>query len=353
MILDDKAIDEHILSSLYLVLELEIAIRHAFVHHKTTLDRLRCIRAEIADFCMRLDGRLESDWVAHIVLETVQTNETLLDRLPLPLPILSDNEVEVISSKICDVQADFYKDIQKISAEMSEYEFLISDLSDKNDLMELFYWWNFISDEKNRMKYNLRGRNGDISFLANNEINTFPMPCNRPKLKLAHEGNYEICIKGDEAGQEGEQHKNKKLLLSIDIDKNCHNFDEIIEKFKLELIKYQLEYNCQQMESRGVKNLLTPIEMPNILKINSMEIKKSISRKFRKDHISIILTGLICWDLHVCNGLTIDAAYEAVANMYDESIKNSDFQERAIRTINKNYNEVRERIESKAWRASA
>lgn len=352
MILDEKTIDESTLSSLYLILELEITIRHALVHHKTELDRLRNIRTEVENLCLRLDDRLEPDWVAHIILESIQTNESPFERLTLPLPILDDSDIENITSGINNIQARFYREIRCISTEMSEYAFLISDLSCQNNLEELFYWWRFVSDESNRMKFNLRGGVGDIGFATVDGITTFPMPRSTPRFRLVRERNYEIYSNESEVTKSGISQGVKKLFLSIDIEKNCQNFDEIIEEFKLELAKCQSAHHYNQLIGGDVNTSFTPIEIPNVLKIKARRINKIIPYKFRKDYINKTLAGIMCWDLCKCEGKTKKEALEAIASMYDEAIKGAEIQARIIRNIDQSYNEVRERIESKTLKAS-
>lgn len=360
--MDDDDLDKCVLSDIYAALELEISIRRAYVHQKDAMEALGRLIDEVAEYFLAHDPKNiyrpeDAYFLSRLVISSIQFNSSMIDEIFSGFDNLEEDEIYVLIDVAESAFGNFYQQVKSVEETLPDSSrFWLCDLRRQSDLVTWLEWWLFINDENNRMKYALRGSYSHVGISKpicdddGQEVGGtlfFSNPIPFTRVVTGRGSNFKIVDTAVEDVTINNVREVNKLILCVDVDKECQNFDEAVELFRSALSSRQVMiYHDTVFKEKRVP-CFEPIASTPFMTQRCRNVSKllGINRVMRKDHITPTIAGLICWDMYARQNKKLPEAIDFVINLLTDFKANKfNTPDGKYELVNKWYNDVRKKI---------
>lgn len=304
--------DTYLHVSLHPILEVEIAIRHTYLHHREQLQQLWAAReraCELADPAGVIDG---AELLGDVFFEAVDHGLDPHYLLDQHAERLHETEYAALSAALQSLACEWYDRIAAFAPTLpAASRFRLVDLSWRNDLTELLKWWR----DRERLQVAQRKpqtrecEDADGKYYRTEAPPAMPArtPRRRPHDNFAIYDTDEADVTVDGRALQS------KLLLSIDTERAIDNFPDIVDAFAAALGVKQARANLLRLE-QGVLPTFEPLQGSDYNSLMARQLG-SFEMRPRSDRYEPRLIGIICWDLHNLHGLKLDDARKRVGEL--------------------------------------
>jgi hypothetical protein len=324
--------------ALHSVLELEVAIRHAWLYHRADLETLREVRTRADELAEDVPMTDAGELLANTFFEAIELRCSPRHLLA-EYSWMNDDEFrasDIVLRKLWDERR---RRVFAIDATLpAAQQFRLGDLSWENDLPDLLHWCIFMATaQPHEIGPQERVDEDGKKYITHITVS---MPARVPRRR-AYDNFYIYDADVDEVIVNGQRLRGKMMLM-VDAERQIDNFPDIIDAFGGSLGSKQAWANWQGLQN----GILPTIESLSVYDHNRRLARQrdSFEVRPRSDRPENMLKGLICWDLHKINKMKIEQACDEVGLILScgrehlpEVVKNG------IRT---NYDRARKQIEA-------
>jgi hypothetical protein len=331
--------DTYLHVSLHAILEVETAIRHTYLHHREQLQQLWTARErarELAEPAGVIDG---VELLGDVFFEAVDHEldpQCLLDE---HAERLHETEYAALRAALETLSGEWYARIAACAPTLpAANKFRLRDLSWRNDLAALLGWWRHRErlQASQRVPQTRECEDEDGKLFLTEAPPDMPArpPRRRPydNFALYDADAHEVTVDG--RALQG------KLLLAVDTTRAIGNFQDIVDQLAAALAGKQAWANWELLQ-QGILPAFEPLRAADFNTLMSRQ-RDSFEVRPRHDRYEPRLIGLVCWDLHNMEGLTIDEACERTGALLVSEA--ASVPATMVARIRRYYNQVREDI---------
>jgi hypothetical protein len=324
--------------SLHSILEIEVAIRHIWLHHRKDLEAMRTVRVRAAELAKEIPVPDAGELMADVFFEAVELKRSPRHLIGQYTSSLDDNEFDLVNTALRSLWQEHHQEVLRIAANFPGTErFRLADLSWENDLPSLLDWCQFMrTAQPHEVGWQERIDEDGNKYKAYISI---AMPARVPRER-PYDNFIIYDADVDNVTVNGRTMHGASLLV-VNTGREIDNFEDIVDSFGAHLGGKQAIENLRLLHN-GI--------LPTVEALSVFDYNRKLARQRdrfevppRRDRPEIMLKGLICWDLHKREGKKIDDACSEVGLILGYSPDMLPEEERG--RIRNNYNSVRRQIQ--------